>query len=85
MEVISRFFPPDCDTLASVTSTELANHLDSFKDQVQKCVSLESLSFFAAQSRDPSIAAKLSKTKRRPFGQVAWLRCSGDHKVHAFM
>jgi len=84
-DVVARFFPPGVETLASVTSTELANHLDGFKEQVQKCVSLESLSFFNAASRGPAIANALKKTKKRPFGQVCWLRCNGDHKVHVFM
>jgi len=80
-EVVSRFLPPDCDKLASVTGDELAKHLFSFKDQVRQCMSFESIQFFkAARNMKGNV-----KRRKQEFGQVAWLRCSGDHQVHVFM
>merc|ERR1711908_6204 len=79
-EVVSRFLPPDCDQLASVTGDELSKHLYSFKDQVRQCMSFESINFFKAQRN-----MKGAPKRKTEFGQVAWLRCNGDHKVHVFM
>lgn len=85
-EVVARFFPPNCDTLAAVTSDELTTYLDGFKDQVQQCLSFGSLNFFSQNTRSAATAKAMNKTcSKRPFGQVAWLRCTGDHKVHVFM
>jgi len=83
-EVVSRFLPPDCDRLASVTSSELTKHLYGFKDQVRQCMSFESISFFKGIKGKNSIA-RGAKKPGEEFGQVAWLRCNGDHKVHVFM